>query len=122
MHTLWLKMKKQESQKSIKLQSQLKLLGHLAVFLPSQCCCARFGELTVINNIGRTRRRAKTEKTALGGSVSSIFVETVVINYFPYSLRLYSHFSDSSCADTKEHMFTHNRDFGKLESGSLYIG
>ena len=67
-------------------------------------------------------RRAKTEKTALGGGVPSIFVETVVINYFPYSLRLYSHFSDSSCADTKEHMFTHNRDFGKLESGSLYIG
>ena len=48
------------------------------------------------NNIGRTRRRAKTEKTALGGSVSSIFVETVVINYFPYSFRLCSHVSDSS--------------------------
>ena len=73
-------MKKQESQKSIKLQSQLKLLGHFAVFLPSQCWCARFGELTVINNIGRTRRRAKTENTALGGSVPTIFVETVVNN------------------------------------------
>ena len=73
-------MKKQESQKSIKLQSQLKLLGHFAVFLPLQCWCARFGELTVINNIGRTRRRAETEQTALGGNVPSIFVETVVNN------------------------------------------
>ena len=80
MHTLWLNMKKQESQKSIKLQSQLKLLGHFAVFLPPQCWCARFGELTAINNIGRTRRPAKTEQTALGGSVPSIFVETVVNN------------------------------------------
>ena len=106
----------------MKLQSPLKLLGHFAVFLPSQCWCARFGELTAINNIGRRRRRAKTEKTALGGSVPSIFVETVVINYFPYSFRLCSHFSDSSSADTKEHMFTHNCDFGKLESGSSYIG
>ena len=44
----------------------------------------------MINNIGRTRRRAKTENTALGGSVPSIFVETVVINYFPYSFRLRS--------------------------------
>ena len=33
-------------------QSQSKLLGHLLVFLPSQCWCARFGELTVINNLG----------------------------------------------------------------------
>ena len=115
-------MKKQESQKSIKVQSQLKMLGHFAVFLPSQCWCTRFGELTEINNIGRTRRRAKTEQTALGESVQSILVETVVINYFPYSFRLCSHFSDSSCADTKNHMFKHNRDFGKLESGSLYIG
>ena len=32
-------------------QSQSKLLGHLLVFLPSQCWCATFGELTVINNI-----------------------------------------------------------------------
>ena len=38
------------------LQSQSELLGHFAVFLPSQCWCARFGELPVINNIGRTRR------------------------------------------------------------------
>ena len=64
----------------------------------------------MINNIGRTRKRAKTENTALGGSVPSIFVETVVIKYFPYSFRLCSHFFDSSCVDTKNHMFTHNSD------------
>ena len=58
----------------------------------------------MINNIGRTRRRAKTEQTALGGSVPSISVEIVVINYFPYSFRLCSHFSDSSCADTCSHV------------------
>ena len=39
-----------------------------------------------INNIGRTRRRAKTENTALGGSVPSIFVETVVNNLQTISL------------------------------------
>ena len=55
-------------------QSQSKLLGHFTVFLPSQCWCARFGELIAINNIGRTRRRARSEKTALGGSVPTIFV------------------------------------------------
>ena len=44
------------------LQSQSKLLGHFAVFLPSQCWCARFGEFTVITNIGRTRRWARREK------------------------------------------------------------
>ena len=108
-------MKKQKSQKSIKLQSQLKLLGHFAVFLPPQCWCARFGELTAINNTGRVRRQAKTEQTALGGNVPSIFLETVVINYFPHSFRLCSHFSDSSCSDTKNHMFTHNSDLANLK-------
>ena len=38
----------------INLESQAKLLGHFTVFLPSQCWCARFGELTAIHNIGRT--------------------------------------------------------------------
>ena len=41
---------------------QSKLLGHFAVVLPTQCWCTRFGELTAINNIGRTRRRARSEK------------------------------------------------------------
>ena len=36
---------------------------HFTVFLPSQCWCARFGELTAINNIGRTRRRARSRKS-----------------------------------------------------------
>ena len=44
------------------LQSQSKLLAHFAVFLPSQCWCARFGELTAINNIGRTRRQTRSKK------------------------------------------------------------
>ena len=39
------------------IQSQVELLGHFVVFLPSQCWC----DLTAINNIGRTRRRARTE-------------------------------------------------------------
>ena len=30
----------------------------------------------------------KLKKKVSGGSVPSIFVETVVINYFPYSIRL----------------------------------
>ena len=55
-------------------KSQSKLLGHLTVFLPSQCWCATFGELTAMNNIGRTRRRARSKQTALGGSVPTIFV------------------------------------------------
>ena len=45
----------------------------IAVFLPSQCWYTRFGELTVINKIGRTRRWARSWKTALGGSVPTIF-------------------------------------------------
>ena len=44
------------------LQSQSKFLAQFAVFLPSQCWCARFGELTAINNIGRTMRRARSKK------------------------------------------------------------
>ena len=64
--------------KAYSLQS--KLLERFAVFLPSQCWCVRLGELTAINNIGRTRRWARTEKrknknkTALGGSAPTIFV------------------------------------------------
>ena len=44
-------------------QSQSKLFGRFAVFLPSQCWYARFGELTAINNIGRTRRRARSRNS-----------------------------------------------------------
>ena len=45
------------------------------VFLPSHSWCARFGELTAINNIVRTRRRqARSKKTAFGGRVLNTFV------------------------------------------------
>ena len=50
-----------------------KIVGTLAVFLPFQCWFARFGELTETNNIGRTRRWARSEKTVLGGSAPTIF-------------------------------------------------
>ena len=43
--------------------SQSKLLGRVAVFLPSQCWCARFGELAAITKIGRTRRRARSRNS-----------------------------------------------------------
>ena len=58
---------------TLQLQSQPKLLGHFAVFLPSQCWRTRFGKLTLITNIGRTRRWARSEKTALGGRVPTYF-------------------------------------------------
>ena len=42
-----------------------------------------------MNNImGGRGDGQKLKKTVLGGSVPSIFVETVVINYFPHSFRL----------------------------------
>ena len=50
------------------LQSQSIMLGHFAVFF------VIFGELTAIKNIGRTRRRARSKKTVLDGSVPTIFV------------------------------------------------
>ena len=65
----------------LNLQSQSKLFGHLTVFLPSQCCCARFGELTAIKNIGRERRRARREKKNSVRELSLLFLsETVVGN------------------------------------------
>ena len=44
----------------------------IAVFMPSQCWYTEFGELTAINKIGRTRRWARSWKTASGGSVPTI--------------------------------------------------
>ena len=59
----------------LNLQSQSKLFGHLTVFLPSQCCCARFDELTAIKNIGRERRRARRKKkNSVRGIVPTIFI------------------------------------------------
>ena len=46
-------------------QSQSKLLGRFAVFLPFQCWCARFGDLTAIKNIGRARRRARSRNSVV---------------------------------------------------------
>ena len=60
-------------QKMTQLQSQSKLLGHFAVFLPSQSWCT-FSEVTAINNIGKVRRRARSKNTALRGSVPTTFV------------------------------------------------
>ena len=37
----------------------------IAVFLPSQCWYTRFGELTAINKIGRTRRWARSWKNSI---------------------------------------------------------
>ena len=49
----------------INLESQAKLLGHKTVFLPSQCWCARFGELTAIHNIGRTIKKQHLVEVSL---------------------------------------------------------
>ena len=54
------------------------LLGHFSVFLPSQYWCARFGGLTAINNTGRTRWRARTEKKAFMVEVSQPFMSETV--------------------------------------------
>ena len=60
------------------IQSQVELLGHFVVFLPSQCWC----DLTVINNIGRTRRRARTEIGFKKREVSfEDLVDTVNLRY-----------------------------------------
>ena len=47
-------------------------LSQNCLALPMLLC--RFGELTAITNIGRTGRRARSEKTASDGSVPTIFV------------------------------------------------
>ena len=51
--------------KDLRLQGQIKRyprgLGHFAVFWPFQCWCTRCGELTGINNIGRTRRWTRAQ-------------------------------------------------------------
>ena len=51
--------------KDLCLQGQIKRypwgLGHFSVFWPFQCWYTRFGELTAINNIGRTRRWTRAQ-------------------------------------------------------------
>ena len=80
---LWLKFWRINKQPLLELQSQLKLLGHFAVSLPSHCWCARFGELPAINNIERTRRRARSKKT--GWKCPNYFLSEIVAP--PYLLR-----------------------------------
>ena len=64
---------------TLQLQSQSKLLGHFAVFLPSQCWCTRFGKLTLITNIGLTRRMAKREKkNSVGWKCPNLFLSETV--------------------------------------------
>ena len=69
---------KRQRKKGINVQSQLKLLGHVAVFLPSQCWCARFGELTAINNIGRIGKPARSKKNKHKVEVSQLFLSVTL--------------------------------------------
>ena len=62
------------------LQSPSKLLGHLICYLlPSRCWCAKCGELTAINNIGRTRVRARSEKKKCWVEVSLLFLSETML-------------------------------------------
>ena len=86
----------------LELQSQLKLLGHFAVSLPTHCWCAGFGELTAINyNIERTRRRARSRKT--GWKCPNYFCLTLQLPAFyseklSYFGQLFKYFPPSSIA------------------------
>ena len=71
-------LKQDSDPKMTQLQSQSKLnMGHFAVFMPSQSWCTRFGELTVINNIWRTRRRARGKKQCWVEMSQLLLSETV---------------------------------------------
>lgn len=80
------------SWRKAKPQSQSKLLGHCAVFLPSQCCCARYGELTAITNNGGTGQKWKNR---VGWKCS---------NYFCLRLRLF-HSTVPSKSPPPPHLF-----------------
>ena len=56
------------------VQSQSKLLGHFAVFLPSQCWCARFGFNCDKQHWEDEEMGQKLKKTGLGGRVPTIVV------------------------------------------------
>ena len=79
---------KASSRSASHLQSQSKLLGHFAVFLPFQIWCGRFGQLTAINNIGKTRRRARREKTVLGGRDCGYGAVILVFFFYLFATRL----------------------------------
>ena len=55
------------------VQSQSKLLGHLTVFLPSQCWCANLVSSLRSTTLGGQGDGPEV-KTALGGGVPTIFV------------------------------------------------
>ena len=52
----------------------------IAVFLPSQCWYTRFGELTAINKIGRTRRWARSWKNSVGLKFSNYFCRRLALD------------------------------------------
>ena len=60
-------------------QSQSKLFRHFAVSLPSQCWCARFGQLTVIKKHREDQENGpeKVKKNS-SGCVQTIFVRDCV--------------------------------------------
>ena len=56
------------------------MLGHLTFFLPFQCWCKRFSELSVTNNIGRTRRQARSKKKKhCSVEVSQLFLSETIL-------------------------------------------
>ena len=60
-------------------QSQSKLFRHFAFSLPSQCWCARFGQLTVIKKHREDQENGpeKVKKTAVG--VCKLFLSKTVL-------------------------------------------
>ena len=75
--------------KNMYLQSQSKLLGHFSVLLLLQCWCTKFGELTGINNIRRTRRQPEAQKTIFVWDcrLISFFIKILPTSYLASSLR-----------------------------------
>ena len=75
--------------KNMYLQSQSRLLGHFSVLLLLQCWCTKFGELTGINNIRRTRRQPEAQKTIFVWDcrLVSFFIKILPTSYLASSLR-----------------------------------
>ena len=56
-----------------------KLLGHFTFSSSSQCWHTRFSELTVINIIGRERRRGRRKRIVPSGHVRLLLSDTVTL-------------------------------------------
>ena len=56
------------------------LVPPLPSVLPSQCWYTRFGELTAINKIGRTRRWARSWKNSVGWKFSNYFCRRLALD------------------------------------------